>query len=93
MNPVALRSSCSAHVMPFGLYNAPVAFQHLVNDLFHDILDVFVIIYLDDILVYSDNEEEHVLHVRQVLERLQQNGLYAKLDTCAFHQSRISFLG
>ena len=54
-------------VMPFGLTNAPAAFQRFVNDIFTDMLDVNIIVYLDDILIYSDNPEEHTEHVREVL--------------------------
>ncbi|QRV95333.1 Retrotransposable element Tf2 protein [Ceratobasidium sp. AG-Ba] len=63
-------------VMPFGLTNAPATFQHFMNDIFRDILDVYVIIYLDDILVFSKNEEDHEKHVREVLSRLQKHNLY-----------------
>jgi len=62
--------------MPFGLLNAPSAFQQLMNGIFSDILDVYVIIYLDDILIYSDNITEHKKHVREVLCCLYTNGLY-----------------
>ena len=73
-------------VMPFGLTNAPAVFQHMANDVFRDFLDRFVIIYLDDILIYSRTLEEHERLVRQVLERLRQFGLYAKLEKCTFCQ-------
>ncbi|QRV88673.1 Transposon Tf2-1 polyprotein [Ceratobasidium sp. AG-Ba] len=63
-------------VMPFGLTNAPATFQHFMNDIFRDILDVYVIIYLDDILVFSKNEADHEKHVREVLSRLQRHHLY-----------------
>uniref|UniRef100_A0A8C5M421 Gypsy retrotransposon integrase-like protein 1 n=1 Tax=Leptobrachium leishanense TaxID=445787 RepID=A0A8C5M421_9ANUR len=80
-------------VMPYGLCNAPGTFQHLVNDVFRDLLDRFVIIYLDDILIYSPTLEEHQRNVEEVLSRLRNHQLYAKLDKCSFNQSRISFLG
>jgi transposase InsO family protein len=80
-------------VMPFGLTNAPAVFQHMANDVFRDFLDLFVIIYLDDILVYSKTLEEHQQHVRQVLQRLREYGLYAKLEKCQFHQEQVEFLG
>ena len=57
-------------VMPFGLSNAPLAFQRFMNDIFSDVLDVFVVIYLDDILIYSDNMDDHKKHVKKVLKRL-----------------------
>ena len=64
-------------VMPFGLTNAPAAFQRFMNDIFSDMLDVHVIIYLDNILVYSDDPKEHKKHVREVLRRLQLNGWFS----------------
>jgi len=57
-------------VMPFGLSNAPSAFQRFINDIFSDVLDIFVVIYLDDILIYSDNMDDHKKHVKEVLKRL-----------------------
>ncbi|MBW0527980.1 hypothetical protein O181_067695 [Austropuccinia psidii MF-1] len=65
-------------VMPFCLTNAPASFQNLVNDIFADFLDVFVVVYLDDIMVLSSSEEEHVKHVTSVLQRLRENNLFAK---------------
>lgn len=65
-------------VMPFGLCNAPATFQHFVNDIFRDWLDIFVIVYLDDILIFSSSLDLHRDHVRNVLGRLRQHGLYAK---------------
>ena len=81
------------NVMPFGLTNAPATFQTLMNDMFRDLLDVCVIVYLDDILVYSKNKEEHEQHLRQVLQRLKDNQLYAKLSKCTFFASSIEYLG
>ena len=63
--------------MPFGLTNALVIFQHLMNDIFREFLDDFVVCYLDDILIFSKNEEDHEKHVRLVLKRLRNAGLYA----------------
>ena len=63
--------------MPFGLTNAPAVFQHMANDIFRDFLDIFTIVYLDDILIYSKTQEEHDKHVRHVLRRLREYGLYA----------------
>ena len=80
-------------VMPFGLTNAPAVFQHLMNDIFRDYLDQFVIIYLDDILIFSANPDDHDHHVRLVLQRLRQHGLYAKLEKCEFDVNTVEFLG
>jgi RNase H-like domain found in reverse transcriptase/Reverse transcriptase (RNA-dependent DNA polymerase)/Integrase zinc binding domain/Chromo (CHRromatin Organisation MOdifier) domain len=80
-------------VMPFGLCNAPGTFQHFANDKFRDFLDEFLVIYLDDLLIYSNTLEEHKRHVRLVLERLQEAGLYIKPQKCQFHVKKVSFLG
>ncbi|KAK3560881.1 hypothetical protein QTP86_022913 [Hemibagrus guttatus] len=80
-------------VMPFGLTNAPAVFQALINGVFQNLLGKWVITYIDDILVYSTSPEEHVLHVREVLSRLQQHHLYVKLEKCEFHQTTVTFLG
>ncbi len=81
------------NVMPFGLINAPAISQHLMNDVFREFLDDFVVCYLDDILVFSKNEEEHINHVQLILEKLRTAGLYAKLEKCVFHQPQVKFLG
>ncbi len=81
------------NVMPMGLCNAPATFMRLMHEVFDDMLDQFVVIYLDDILIYSQTKQEHMLHLRQVLERLRQHKLYAKLSKCEFMQSEVSFLG
>ncbi|MBW0579187.1 hypothetical protein O181_118902, partial [Austropuccinia psidii MF-1] len=80
-------------VMPFGLTNAPASFQNLVNDIFQDLLDVYVVVYLDDIMVFSKSEEEHVTHVSTVLSRLRANNLFAKASKCLFHVSSVEYLG
>ena len=64
----------------------------MINDIFLEHLNNFVVIYLDDILIFSKNEEEHEKHVRLVLEKLQERGLYAKLEKCLFHQIEMEFL-
>ncbi len=79
-------------VMPFGLTNAPVAFQRFVNDIFADMLDVSVVVYLDDILIYSNDPAEHRQHVREVLRRLRANGLYCKGSKCEFHWDSVEYL-
>jgi len=80
-------------VMPFGLTNAPASMQAYANDCLRDYLDLFCIVYLDDILIYSNTLEEHVVHVRQVLARLHEYGLSCKREKCEFHTSSLSFLG
>lgn len=80
-------------VMPFGLTNAPASFQHLMNHHFRDMLDIFVICYLDDILIFSPDLATHQRHVRQVLQRLRDVGLYAKAEKCEFHTNKVEFLG
>jgi hypothetical protein len=65
-------------IMPFGLTNAPATFQNYMNTTLHDILDIFCVAYLDDILIFSTTREEHTHHIQQVLERLQKARLYAK---------------
>ncbi|KAL0192337.1 hypothetical protein M9458_010633, partial [Cirrhinus mrigala] len=80
-------------VMPFGLVNSPSVFQAFINDVFRDMLNRWVIIYIDNILIYSDSLHDHVNHVRSVLQRLMQHQLYAKLEKCEFHQTKVLFLG
>jgi len=80
-------------VMPFGLTNAPATFQALMNNILQPYLDKFVVVYLDDILIYSKSPEEHLQHIDQVLQVLQDNQLYVGLDKCAFGLSQIDFLG
>ena len=80
-------------VMPFGLTNAPATFQELINDTLREYLDDFVLAYLDDVLIFSKTYEEHVEHVRKVLEKLRLKHLPVKLKKCEFHKERIAFLG
>ena len=80
-------------VMPFGLTNAPAAFQAYINQALAGLVDVTCIVYLDDILVYSDTEEEHRLHVKEVLQRLREAKLYLKLSKCEFHTQETEYLG
>ncbi|MBW0490724.1 hypothetical protein O181_030439 [Austropuccinia psidii MF-1] len=75
-------------VMPFGLTNAPASFQNLVNDIFSDFLDIFVVVYLDDIMVFSSSEEEHVKHVVSALQRLRDNNLFAKASKSPVYSSK-----
>lgn len=80
-------------VLPFGLTNAPATFQALMNDILRPYLDDFVVVYLDDILVYSKTADDHVKHLDQVLSVLEQHELYAGLDKCAFGLREVDFLG
>lgn len=80
-------------VMPFGLTNAPATFCNLMNEVFYEYIDRFVVVYLDDIVVYSSSLEEHVGHLKQVLARLRQHQLYVKKEKCEFAQTEIMFLG
>ncbi|KAF8752409.1 hypothetical protein RHS01_08119 [Rhizoctonia solani] len=80
-------------VMTFGLTNAPAAFQHFMNKLFKDLLDVCVIIYLDDILIYSKTDADHTQHVHKVLKRLKENQLFCKASKCTFHVTLVEYLG
>jgi hypothetical protein len=80
-------------VRPFGLSNAPFVFMCLMNGVFREYLDKFVIVFLDDILVYSKSEEEHEQHLRMLLQVLREHLLYAKLNKCSFYQKQIHYLG
>jgi hypothetical protein len=80
-------------VMQFGLCNAPATFQRMMNELFKDMIDDFVVIYLDDILIYSKNREEHIQHVRKVLQRLRENNLFCRPKKCFFFKKEIEYLG
>ena len=80
-------------VMPFGLCNALATFQNIMNYVLRDLLDKGVVVYLDDILLYSESEEEHVRLVREVLTRMQQYGLAAAANKCFFHKEEIEFVG
>jgi hypothetical protein len=80
-------------VVPFGLLNALVVFMCLMNSVFEDYLDKFVIVFLDEILVYSKSEEEYEQHLRMVLQVLREHQLYAKLIKCSFYQRQSHYLG
>ncbi|CAA0840340.1 Uncharacterized mitochondrial protein AtMg00860, partial [Striga hermonthica] len=80
-------------VMPFGLSNAPAVFMDLMNRIFHPYLDQFVIVFIDDILIYSKSQKEHEEHLRVVLETLTREKLYAKFSKCEFWLRRVAFLG
>ena len=80
-------------VMPFGLANAPATFQNMMNDIFRDLLDHGVLVYIDDILIYSETEEEHERLVLEVLKRLKENQLAAAVDKCYWHKASVEYLG
>ena len=80
-------------VLSFGLTNAPATFQAVMNDIFRPLIHKCVLVYLDDILVYSKTMEEHAEHLRQVLQILRDQDFYAKLSKCSFAQSELEFLG
>ena len=80
-------------VMSFGLTNAPAAFMDLMNLVLRPYLDQFVIVFIDDILVYSRSELEHEIHLGLVLQTLRRHQLYAKFNKCEFWLSRVGFLG
>ena len=79
--------------MPFGLINAPTAFQQFINNIFSNFLDVCVMIYLDDILIYLNNMSEHHRHVKEVLKHLCNTGFYAKAEKCKFYSKLVEYLG
>jgi len=79
--------------MSFGLTNAPTHFMYLMNSVFMPELDKFVVVFIDDILVYSHNDEEHARHQRVVLTRLREHQLYAKFSKCEFWLKKVPFLG
>jgi hypothetical protein len=80
-------------VMLFGLCNAPTTFMHVMNDVFRPFLDEFVIVYLDDILIFSGAWDEHVRHVNQVLDTLQRENIYVKMSKCEFGNTALVYLG
>jgi hypothetical protein len=80
-------------VMSFGLTNVPAYFMYLMNSVFMDYLDKFVVVFIDDILIYSQNEQEHEEHLRKVLQRIRGCQMYAKLSKCEFWISEVLFLG
>ena len=80
-------------VLPMGLCNAPATFMELMNPTFFELLNKSVLCFLDDILIFSKTREEHLAHLREVLERLRKNKLYGKLSKCDFMKKEVAFLG
>ena len=80
-------------VMPFGLANVPATFQDMMKEILRDLIYHGVVVYIDDILIYTENEEEHVRLTREVLRRLQENNLAIAPDKCEWHQKQVEFLG
>ena len=79
--------------MPFGLTNALATFMRMMDNLLHPFTNSFVVIYLDDILIFNRSWEEHLQHIQQVLNTLQQHQLYANLEKCSFGMTQIQYLG
>ena len=80
-------------VVPLGVTNAPTTFMCLMNSVFSKYLDKFVLVFLDDIIIYSKNKEEREEHLRMVLKLLREHKLYAKLSKCDFYKGKIHYLG
>ena len=80
-------------VLPFGVTNAPAQFMNLMNDVLKEYLDTFVIVFLDDILIYSKSVDDHVKHLGLVLDKLRQHQLFAKASKCLIAVDKVEFLG
>src|SRR6266481_934363 len=80
-------------VMPEGLTNTPAAFQWFMNEIFANMIDINIIVYLEDILIYSDNISEHKEHIQEVLKQLRTNSLFDHTDKCEFHVTSCKYLG
>ena len=78
--------------MSFKLMNMSATFQELINHVLYNHLNKFVIVYLDDILIYSENEEDHEKHVKKILKRLQEKNLYFKSEKYKFHKQQVKYL-
>jgi hypothetical protein len=80
-------------VIPFGLTNAQATFMSLMNNIFRQYLDKVIVVFIDDILVYSKTKEEHDEHLRIVLQTLRKHNLYTKFEKCDFNKKEIQYLG
>jgi len=79
--------------MSLGLYNAPTTFMRVMNEVFGPFLDDFVIVYLDEIIIFSETLDEHVRHVKKVLDTMQRENLYVKMSKCEFGKTALVYLG
>ena len=79
--------------MPFGVTNAPATFQRMMNSLFKEELDAFVLVYLDDILIFLQTLEEHIRHIRIALQKLRDAKFFVHLHKCSFFQEKVEYLG
>ena len=80
-------------VCPQGFTNAPTCFQHFMNDILREQLDITAVGILDDVIIYSEDPELHVQHVRQILQILRDKQVHAKIEKCEFHKDRMTFVG
>ena len=80
-------------MMSFGLTNTPTAFMDLMNRVYKEYFDKFVIVFIDDILIYSKNPEDHAVHLQIALQKLREKQLYAKFSKCEFWLTEVKFLG
>ncbi|KAK1788381.1 hypothetical protein P4O66_015987 [Electrophorus voltai] len=90
---IASRGHYEYLVMPYGLANSPSVFQAFMGKIFCDMIDRFLIVYVDDILIYSQSLAEHLRHIAAVLSRLREHHLYVKAEKCEFHWTSLTFLG
>ena len=79
--------------MPFGLTDAPAAFQCFMNNVFSNLLNIYIVVYLDDILIYSNEIIQHRSHIKEILKQLHRLGLYTKAEKCEFHSDSMEYLG